>query len=131
MTAYPQVRSWAVSGHSLGGSMAAHFVKGNPAAVQGLVLWAAYPAGIDDLARQPIKVLSIYGTRDGLATAGKIESTKYLLPPDTQFVAVQGGVHAQFGWYGVQAGDGTPAISRREQQDQVVRVTVDFLSGLK
>ena len=31
-------------GHSLGGSMAAQYIAGNPAAIRGLAFWAAYAA---------------------------------------------------------------------------------------
>src|SRR5512136_423216 len=41
---YPNINSWAIGGHSLGGTMAAQFAYENPAKIKGLVLWAAYPA---------------------------------------------------------------------------------------
>jgi pimeloyl-ACP methyl ester carboxylesterase len=34
IAAYPEIRHWAVGGHSLGGAMAAHFATQHPAAVQ-------------------------------------------------------------------------------------------------
>jgi hypothetical protein len=46
IAAYPQFRHWAISGHSLGGAMAARFVYQHPGVVQGLALWAAYSATI-------------------------------------------------------------------------------------
>jgi len=38
----------------------------------------------------------------------------------TQWVAIDGGDHAQFGWYGPQDGDQPATISREAQQAQVL-----------
>ena len=116
MAAFPGIKSWAIGGHSLGGAMAANFAHSNPGAVRGLLLWAAYPAASDDLSGYQLAVSSIYGTRDGLATPNKIDASRPLLPPDTQWTAIEGGNHAQFGWYSPQAGDNETTISREEQQ---------------
>ena len=129
--AYPQIRHWAIGGHSLGGSMAATFAKTHPGAVQGLVLWAAYPASSDDLSNSEVHVVSISGSQDGLATGEKIEASRQLLPADTTWVQITGGNHAQFGWYGDQAGDNPASISRSDQQAQVVAATLEMLEGLK
>ena len=76
MTAFPGIESWAVGAHSLGGAMAANFAHRNPEAVRGLVLWAAYPAASDDLSDYQLAAVSIYGTRDGLATPVKIDASR-------------------------------------------------------
>ncbi len=131
MAAFPGVQHWAVGGHSLGGAMSARLVYQNPGAVQGLVLWAAYPAASDDLSAHDLAVTSIYGTRDGLATGEEIAASRPLLPPDTQWVAIEGGNHAQFGWYGPQAGDNEATISRAEQQQEVTATTLQLLGQLE
>jgi pimeloyl-ACP methyl ester carboxylesterase len=131
IAAHPEIKTWAVGGHSLGGSMAAHFAHSHPEAVQGLVLWASYPAGSDDLSESNLKVGSISGTLDGLSTPDKIAASHALLPTDTVWIPISGGDHAQFGWYGPQAGDNPASISRAEQQAQLVQATVDFLSALR
>jgi pimeloyl-ACP methyl ester carboxylesterase len=131
MTAYPQVRAWAVGGHSLGGAMAARFARSHSSAVDGLVLWAAYPDGSDDLSSHSLEVASIFGTLDGLATVEKIEASRPLLPADTLWVAIEGGNHAQFGWYGPQSGDGEAALGHEEQQERVVAATLDLMNELR
>ena len=78
MSTFPSVENWAVGGHSLGGAMAANFAHSNPEPVQGLVLWASYPAGGDDLSGYRLAVGSIYGTEDGLATADEISPSRPL-----------------------------------------------------
>jgi len=36
ISAYPDIHSWVIGGHSLGGSMAANFARNNPSLVKGL-----------------------------------------------------------------------------------------------
>jgi pimeloyl-ACP methyl ester carboxylesterase len=130
LAAHPEIKHWAVGGHSLGGAMAARYVYRSSSTVEGLVLWAAYPAANDDLSTRALAVASIYGTLDGLATQTKIDASRPLLPPDTQWTAIEGGNHAQFGAYGPQSGDRPATISREAQQERVVAATVALLEKL-
>ncbi|MCT9623920.1 alpha/beta hydrolase [Pseudarthrobacter equi] len=124
----PDITTWAVGGHSLGGVAASSFAQDN-ADVKGLVLYASYP--LDSLReRSGLTVLSVSGTKDGLSTPAKIDASLELLPADTEFTAVQGGVHAFFGDYGAQPGDGDPGISREAAQEQITAATVTFLGQL-
>jgi pimeloyl-ACP methyl ester carboxylesterase len=131
IAAHPEIRYWAVGGHSLGGSMAANFVYNHPGTVQGLVLWASYPAASNSLRQAGVRVLSISATRDGLSTPEKIAASRSLLPADTTWVSVSGGDHAQFGWYGPQPGDNPAVITREDQQQQIVQATSSFLKTLR
>lgn len=127
---HPEIKQWAIGGHSLGGAMAANFIRKNPGLIQGLLLWASYPAASDNLASYNIQVTSIYGTQDGVANPAKIGASRLLLPTDTIWVAIPGGNHAQFGWYGIQPGDNLAAISREQQQTQVVSATINLLQKI-
>jgi hypothetical protein len=129
--AFPEIQHWAIGGHSLGGSMAANFAKNHPGMVQGLLLWASYPASSDDLSNSGLNVVSIFGSQDGLATGVKIEASRPLLPDDTTWISIKGGNHSQFGWYGEQAGDNPPMISRADQQSQMLNATLNLLKSLK
>jgi len=131
MAAHPEVQHWAVGGHSLGGSMAASFAYSHPGAAAGLVLWASYPASNNDLSASGLKVVSVSGTRDGLATPAKIAASVPLLPADTTWAPIAGGDHAGFGWYGPQSGDNPATVSRAEQTAQTVQATVALLASLK
>ena len=42
---------------------------------------------------------------------------------------IPGGVHAQFGSYGPQAGDGTPTISAADQRAETVSYIVEFFTN--
>jgi len=128
--AFPEIRTWAVGGHSLGGAMAAEYVKTSPSSIKALILWAAYPAGNNDLSGINLEVLSIYASNDEVASPEEIQDSKQRLPDDTVYINIEGGNHAGFGWYGPQNGDGALEISKPNQEDQIVSATVSFLQNL-
>lgn len=128
IAAFPEIEQWVIGGHSLGGSMAANFADSNPDAVEGIVLWASFPAGSDSLADASLSAVSIYGTNDGLIDEGEIETSRALLPDTAVFVPIEGGNHAQFGWYGAQNGDNAATISHAEQQRLTVDATIRLLN---
>jgi pimeloyl-ACP methyl ester carboxylesterase len=128
IAAHPEIQRWAIGGHSLGGAMAANYVYAHPDAVSGLALMAAYPAGNNSLADRNLDVLSIYGTQDG--AVDQLKAARSLLPTGTEWMAIDGGNHAGFGWYGPQPGDGTATISREEQQAQTVNAVAALLSRM-
>jgi pimeloyl-ACP methyl ester carboxylesterase len=129
VSSYPEIQHWAVGGHSLGGAMAASYIKGSEK-IRGLFLWASYPPNNVDLSQQSLEVTSIYGSLDGLSTVDDILSTRFLLPEDTSWVEITGGNHGQFGWYGPQPGDNPATISREEQQSLIVQATAVLLQQL-
>lgn len=128
LAVHPEVTSWAVGGHSLGGVAASSFADTHGPQVKGLVLYGSYPSA--KLARTDLKVLSISGTADGLTTPADIAASKANLPRRTQFVTVKGGIHAFFGDYGDQSGDGQPRVARRTAQAQIVKSTQALLASL-
>ena len=73
---------------------------------------------------------SVSGTLDGLSTPEDIEASRPLLPPSTTFVAIEGAVHAFFGDYGEQSGDGMPTVSRAEAQEQIVEASVALMAAV-
>ena len=76
--AFPTVRQWVIGGHSLGGAMAARFAYKHPERVQGLVLWAAYPPGSDNLSNSTIAAVSISGTLRWPGNTGKNSSIPHV-----------------------------------------------------
>jgi hypothetical protein len=123
---HPEIRYWAVGGHSLGGVAASSYADDHP--VTGLLLYASYPAS--ELARNDLIATSVSGSADGLATPGDIAEAKPKLPEATRYVVVEGGIHAFFGDYGDQPGDGTPGFSREDAQAQIQQATVALLASL-
>jgi hypothetical protein len=130
IAAFPEIQHWAMAGHSLGGAMAASYIANHPGVIDGLILWASYPAKGDDLSSQKLQVTSIYGSSDGLATTDKVLEAVSLLPADTHWVPIEGGNHGQFGWYGNQPGDYPASISRQQQQAQIVAACLQILQSL-
>ncbi len=130
IAAYPNVTSWAIGGHSLGGSMAAQYIHDNPNKVEGLALWASYPPSGVDLSNFSIKAVTVHGTNDGLVSNQQIDDSLKQLPSGTIRVDITGGNHAQFGWYGAQSGDNPATISREQQQELTVNATVQMLGKL-
>lgn len=129
LSKYPEITTWAIGGHSLGGAMAARYVQANPEVVKGIVFWASYPD--IDLSTSRLQATMIYGTNDGVANLATIDAARSFLPAETPFVPIEGGNHAQFGSYGTQPGDNIADISASEQQAQAASATVALLSAIR
>lgn len=122
---HPEIDEWYIGGHSLGGCTAAMYVADNPDSFSGLILLGAY--SIDDISLSDIKVLSIYGSEDGVINRNAYEDNRKNLPTDyTEFV-IEGGNHSQFGNYGNQDRDGSASITWQEQQDITVNMVENFI----
>lgn len=122
---FPEVTEWYIGGHSLGGSMAAVYLAKHTDDYKGLILFAAY--GTEDLSQSGLKVISLYGSMDGVLNMEKYEENRENLPEETLEYVIEGGNHAQFGSYGSQKGDGTPAVSAEEQREAAVRLIMGTL----
>lgn len=114
--AFPATTKWAIAGHSLGGVASGSYIHKHPEKIAAAAFWAAYP--IDDLSQSTIPMLSLWGSNDELVTP-KIDRYWSKLPATIEKVSIDGGNHAQFGYYGIQKGDGVATISRDVQQQQV------------
>ena len=129
----PSVTRWVIGGHSLGGTVAAIEADSHDddavAPAVGLLLYASYPA-TDMSSSLRASVLSVSGTLDGLATPAKIDASRPTLPQSSVFVAIEGAVHAYFGDYGEQPGDGTPTISHDDARRQISAKTLTYVDGL-
>ena len=126
--AHPEVTTWVIGGHSLGGVMAAGYAADHADEVEGLALWASYPSA--DISGADLVTSSIYGTLDAGAERMTSPETKAKLPAATTFVAIEGGNHEQMGWYTGQPSDPPATISRAEQQAIVVAATLDILEAV-
>lgn len=122
---FPEIQDWYIGGHSLGGSMAAGYVAEHLEEYKGLILLAAYST--EDLSGSGLKVVSVYGSEDGVMNMKKYQDNRSNLPGDTREYVIEGGCHGQFGCYGVQEGDGIPAISGEEQRRSAVRFILEAI----
>lgn len=121
---YPVTSDWYLAGHSLGGAMAASYAAKHQSDYRGLILLAAYSTA--DLIDSDLKVLSVYGTEDGVMNRESYDKYASNLPEGSTETVIQGGCHAYFGSYGPQDGDGDPLISREEQ----IKQTADAILSL-
>jgi len=130
IAAYPSIDTWIIGGHSLGGAMAAEYLKNNPDAIEGVAFLASYPSNSTDLTAITAAVVSIYGTEDGVDGA-VFEESLGRLPAGASLKVIDGGNHAQFGNYGPQKGDGIATISRDEQQRLTADAILELANGLQ
>ncbi len=110
----PQIKSWFLAGHSLGGAMAFSHYDANSKDYAGLILLAAYP--LKDTSK-PILILA--GINDKVLDFSNLDGF--------QTTWIQGGNHAQFGNYGLQKGDGTATISATEQRFITIEAISNFI----
>jgi len=123
---FPDVENWYLGGHSLGGAMASAYLENNADGFAGLVLLGAYASA--DLSESHLRVLSVYGSEDGVLNRETYDRSRPNLPEDFTEVVLEGGCHAGFGMYGPQKGDGTPALTTREQILQTARTIAAFMT---
>ena len=122
---FPQIESWYIGGHSLGGAMAASYIGGNVADYEGLILLGAYSTA--DLTEASLEVLSVYGSEDTVLDKGKYDENMINLPDNFEEIVLEGGCHAYFGMYGEQKGDGVPQITNEEQINMTADAIANFI----
>ncbi|MGZ0711468.1 alpha/beta hydrolase (plasmid) [Coraliomargarita sp. W4R53] len=116
----PEVNTWAVGGHSLGGVKACMLAPDADA----LALFGSYCA--NDLSGSGLPVISLSGSDDGLSTPEKVDDARALLPSDATMHQIDGANHAAFGDYGPQAGDGTATISDDDMRTELTEWLTAF-----
>ncbi|MFB7893090.1 alpha/beta hydrolase [Microbacterium sp. NPDC056044] len=116
----PDVDTWLVGGHSLGGVRACQLASD----ADGLALFGSYCS--NDLSDSGLPVISVSGSEDGLSTPQKIADNRHLLPEDAEMHEIEGASHSSFGDYGLQAGDNTPTISDEDMRDQLTELVGAF-----
>ena len=117
IASHPEISTWFIGGHSMGGAMASAYASAHQDELAGLVLLGAYVYGD----YPPADALTIYGTFNSNLEAD-IHYTDNV-------VVIEGGNHAQFGNYGRQSGDPDATISANEQQDEAVDAIAAFVAA--
>jgi dienelactone hydrolase len=126
---FPEIESWVIGGHSLGGAMAAQYAKNNVENLDGLIMYASYPANNEDFVDFSLPILTIMGSKD--PGAPQQEAFYDAIADSAERFIIEGGNHRQYADYSFQPDDGIATISAAEQQDQIIAATVQFLDTLE
>jgi hypothetical protein len=108
--------------------MAAEYAKNNKDSINGLIMFASYPANSNDFVDFPLPILSIIGSNDPGSTDQK-EFYEAIADSGSLFV-IEGGNHRQYADYSFQNNDGIATITVAEQQQQIIDATVEFLDSI-
>ncbi len=126
INANPEITSWYIAGHSLGGAMASQYASENSQKIKGIILLGAYASS--DLSQTDVQMLNVYGSEDKILNQNSFIKTQSNNPPNTIYHEIVGGNHAYYGSYGEQKGDGTAVISPEEQRLETVKAILDFVN---
>ncbi len=90
---------------------------------------ASYPSSLHAMPQIDIPVTMIYGTHDFVTRKAEFEASYERLPKHTEFIAVEGGDHYQFGSFGNV--DVTATVPRDVQQAQTVDALRRFIDHIR
>ena len=124
MEEHPEIDSWYIAGHSLGGVCAGMLTGKHPERFKGIILLASYVTS--DLSQTELKALSLIGSNDGVLNVKQYQKNRKNFPDQTTEVMITGGNHAQFGSYGFQKGDKEADITPKEQ----LQLSADYILKL-
>ena len=127
--AFPEMQTWILAGHSLGGVAAAAYAADNLQDIDAMVFLASYPAA--DLSALDGPTLSVVGSEDQVLNRNAYSEAWTRLPVEARELVIEGGNHAQFGNYGKQRGDGVATIAREDQQAQTADAIASLVSELQ
>lgn len=125
----PNIKSWIVGGHSLGGVVASSNIILENNQIEGLLLLASYPSNSCILNSQK-EVLSIWGSKDGVMNFESFVKAKSKLPKDTRYVEIEGSNHSQFGDYGLQENDNESTVDDDVVLDIVVNNIIKLFNDI-
>lgn len=125
ISAHPEIRSWILAGHSMGGLTASGYFDDHRDSARGLILVASYTNR--DMSDAELPVLSVFGDADGVMNKDLYDKRLSWYPDDFEEHIIPGANHAQFGDYGKQPRDNDAAISAEDQQSQTAEIILDWL----
>jgi pimeloyl-ACP methyl ester carboxylesterase len=129
--AYPEIDSWAIAGHSLGGSMAAYYAADHPDSINGLLFWDAYAANDMTASKQAVRMIH-RSDENGDPPAGYGPNLANH-PQQTDYVPLVGGSHLNFGNFiagRIYRDEPEPELDGDVQRGQVAVATIEFMNSL-
>jgi pimeloyl-ACP methyl ester carboxylesterase len=109
--------------------MAAEYAKNNVNNLDGLIMYASYPANYEEFVNFPIPILTIIGSKD--PGAPQQQAFYEAIRGSARRFIIDGANHRQYADYSFQKDDGIATISAAEQQDQIIAVTTQFMDTLE
>ena len=141
--AYPEIKHWFLSGHSLGGAMAGSYAYNNADKLAGLIFLDSYPPEGNSLSESEVPVMLIHRAKPDGELPQIYEVKNSLYPESTEWVPVLGGDHGQFGdnvggmyqeldavfafLEGMNKQEWAATISRAEQQAIISEAIIDWI----
>ncbi len=123
----PKIEKWFLIGHSLGGLPITRIALQQPPKVQGIAYLASYM--VTDLSELNISAIRITASNDRTMNQNMMESNLDYLPENSTSVEIEGANHQGFGAYKSLGRDGEATMSWQEQQEQTVRLILDFFDA--
>ena len=114
-------------GHSLGGAALSFWIEEHPDLLKGMIYIASYSSV--DISDSNTRILSIYGTRDGVLSDQTFFTASKYYPDDCTLVSIEGGNHANYFHYGPQKGDLEACIDPIDQQIQTIETINTFIKN--
>ncbi|MCD8197358.1 MAG: alpha/beta hydrolase [Lachnospiraceae bacterium] len=122
-----QIEKWILIGHSLGGMPVSRIAAAQPEKLLGVVLLATYASV--DLSELDISAIRITAQNDGVMNNDRMENYNRNLPENSANIVLEGTNHQGFAAYKSASGrDGEASISWQEQNEQSVRLVLDFFA---
>jgi dienelactone hydrolase len=128
--AFPEVPAWLVGAHTWEASLAAAYANRHAGELSGIILWAGRLSDDSSLANSDLPVLMVYGTLDD-QNENLVAMNRPFLPPQTVWVAIEGGNRVNFANFGPMSRDVGATISAEQQQSQAAAATLAFLESIR
>lgn len=129
--AHPEIETWGIAGHSLGGSMAARYAFQHPDNVSALIMWDAYPP--DDMSNSDILVSMVHRANQAGDTPPDYEPHLASLPEQTVFYPLKGGNHLNFGNFiagRIYRDEPAAELDAAQQRSLAASATSDILAAM-
>lgn len=117
---------WYIGGHTSGARIPLKYAINHIDNFEGIVLWAPRLSEESDISEVKVPVIFIYGTLDD-DNVNLVENNKIYVPPQTEWISIQGANRADFSYWGPMAADVGSTISKPEIQKQAADATIQFI----
>jgi pimeloyl-ACP methyl ester carboxylesterase len=124
--------AWTLAGHSRGARHALEIARALPKGrLASLILIASTHPREESYASLEMPVLKILASEDGVAPLNDALALRDLLPAASRWEVIDGGNHAQFGYYGYQLWDKPATITREQQHDRAAALVMSAINRNK